>query len=500
MRKTSLAYRALPFALCIATVFGLASAIPSSNAQEEKLKLYPLCYGVHVRKDIATLSANEIASLRKGVKVMMSRAPSDPTSWWYQANMHGTYDTPTQPLWNGCQHASYFFFSWHRMYLYYFERILRAASGDPYLTLPYWNYTLPSERAIPLPYRQPADGTNPLYVANRDATMNAGGSAPASAVSYSVAFSDLNFEAAFGASFGGNSVPAPIQFDSGTGDLESQPHNVIHCVVGGLMCDPDTAAQDPVFWLHHSNIDRLWKRWLDQGGGRSSPTSDAAWMNTTFQFYDESGALASKAGKDILNTITQLDYRYDDDPPSWIIWHPPWVAVAARQIAPGPPEKLAVREESKVELAAEPVHIELKLSADAESKIDRMLADREKPHAVVLNLNGVEFQGNPGSYYEVYINLPWPFREPPDFHCIYYVGNLSLFLPRKAGHAAHKTGMASFDLTRLIQTMKEEKAWSGKELTVTFVPQEPIPPEGEKQREAKPGVRATVESVSLVAK
>ena len=97
MRKTSLAYRALPFALCIATVFGLASAIPSSNAQEEKLKLYPLCYGVHVRKDIATLSANEIASLRKGVKVMMSRAPSDPTSWWYQANMHGTYDTPTQP-------------------------------------------------------------------------------------------------------------------------------------------------------------------------------------------------------------------------------------------------------------------------------------------------------------------------------------------------------------------------------------------------------------------
>jgi len=61
---------------------------------------------------------------------------------------------------------------------------LRAASGDPYLTLPYWNYTLPSERTIPLPYRQPADGTNPLYVANRDATMNAGGSAPASAVRY----------------------------------------------------------------------------------------------------------------------------------------------------------------------------------------------------------------------------------------------------------------------------------------------------------------------------
>jgi hypothetical protein len=330
--------------------------------------------------------------------------------------------------------------------------------------------------------------------------MNAGGSMPASAASYSIAFSDLNFEAQFGSSFGGNPVPAPVQFDSGTGDLEQQPHNVIHCLVGGLMCDPHTAAQDPVFWLHHSNIDRLWKRWLDQGGGRSNPTSDAAWMNTTFQFYDANGAIVSLAGKDILNTITQLDYRYDDDPPEWILWRPPLVAIAREQITPGPPEKLAVSSESKVELATEPVHIQLKMSSDAAGKIDRMLADREKAHSVVLNLNGVEYQGNPGSYYEVYINLPWPLREPPDFHCIYYVGNLALFLPRRADHEGHKPGIVSFDLTRLIQTMKEQKSWTGDELTVTFVPQQPIPPAGEKPREVKPGIRATVESITLVAK
>jgi hypothetical protein len=500
MRKTFVASRILPFILCIAPVLCLASAIPSSEAEQEKLKFYPLCYGVHVRKDISTLSANEIASLRRGVQVMMSRPATDPTSWRYQADMHGTYDTPTQPLWNGCQHASYFFFSWHRMYLYYFERILRAASGDPYLTLPYWNYSLPSERTIPLPYLQPADASNPLYVADRDATMNAGGSMPASAVSYTIAFSDMNFEAPFGSSFGGNSVPAPIQFDSGAGDLEQQPHNVVHCVVGGLMCDPDTAAQDPVFWLHHSNIDRLWKRWLDQGGGRSNPTSDAAWMNTKFQFYDANGAVVSLAGKDVLNTITQLDYRYDDDPPEWIFWHLPLVAIAKQQIAPGPPEKLAVSAESKVRLATEPVHIELKLSSGAAGKIDRMLADREKAHSVILNLNGVEYQGNPGSYYEVYINLPWPLREPPDFHCIYYVGNLGLFLPRLATHSGHKPAIVSFDLTRFIQTLKEQKAWTGDELTVTFVPQQPIPPEGEKPKEVKPGVRATVENITLLAK
>lgn len=484
----------------LAVLSGLLCFLPlvfSSHAQQQRPDIFRLCFGVHVRKDISTLSSNEIASLRHGVQVMMSRAPSDPTSWRYQADMHGTYDAP-QPLFNGCQHASYFFFSWHRMYLYYFERILRAASGDPYLTLPYWNYSSGSERQIPLPYRQPADSTNPLYISDRDATMNAGGSVPASAASYSVAFSDIPFETPFGASFGGNPSP-PTQFDSGTGDLEQQPHNVIHCVVGGLMCDPDTAAQDPVFFLHHANIDRLWKRWLDQGGGRANPTSDATWMNQTFQFFDEHGNMVSLAGKDVLNTVTQLDYRYDDDPPDWIIYRPPILAIQ-KQFPPTPPERLAGTAAEKIELGAEPIHIEIKIPPESSAKIDRLMEDKESSHAVVLNLNDVEYGGNPGTYYEVYINLPWPWREPPDFHCIYYIGNLGVFLPRKADHPNHKPGVVSFDLTRLIQALKQEKAWNPKEISVTFVPQQPVPPPGEKPRELKQGVRATIAKVDLVAK
>ena len=385
------------------------------------------------------------------------------------------------------------------MYLYYFERILRAAAGDPYLTLPYWNYTSASERQIPLPYRQPADsGSNPLYISDRDPTMNAGGSVPASAASYATAFADLNFEAPFGSSFGGNPSP-PVQFDSGAGDLEIQPHNVIHCVVGGLMCDPDQAAQDPVFFLHHANIDRLWKRWLDQGGGRSNPTSDSTWMNQTFQFFDEHGTMVSLAGKDVLNTVTQLDYRYDDDPPEWIVYSPHLLA-PQKEFSPTPPERLATTQLQKIELGAEPAHLALKIPPESSAKIDRLLADNEHAHAIVLNLRDVEYGGNPGSYYEVYINLPWPWREPPDFHCIYYIGNLSLFLPRKADHPNHKPGLVSFDLTRLIQALKDQKAWTPGELTVTLVPTIPIPPPGEKTRETKVGVRATIGSIELVVK
>jgi tyrosinase len=33
--------------------------------------------------------------------------------------------------------------------------------------------------------------------------------------------------------------------------------------ITGFMSDPDFAALDPIFWLHHCNIDRLWAAWLD---------------------------------------------------------------------------------------------------------------------------------------------------------------------------------------------------------------------------------------------
>ena len=64
--------------------------------------------------------------------------------------------------------------------------------------------------------------------------------------------------------------------DTTNGSLESLPHNVIHGAIGGvapngnpndwrdlgLMSMPITAALDPIFWLHHANIDRLWNVWL----------------------------------------------------------------------------------------------------------------------------------------------------------------------------------------------------------------------------------------------
>ena len=153
-------HRAAPF-ITRATIWRLSRA----EAQE-----------VRVRRNIYNLASNgpEIAALRNGVKVMQARSASNPRSWRFQANIHATTDQlPTtnkalaQATWNTCQHGNYFFFPWHRMYVYFFEQILRAAAQEPSLTLPYWNYSNAAQRVLPLPFRSPANSTNPLYVAQR---------------------------------------------------------------------------------------------------------------------------------------------------------------------------------------------------------------------------------------------------------------------------------------------------------------------------------------------
>ena len=97
---------------------------------------------VMVRKNVYSLTPAEITSIKTGITSMKALPYTDPTSWLYQAAIHGTTLPDGLPSWNTCHQAgaSFFFLAWHRMYCYFFERILRAKSGDPALTLPYWNY------------------------------------------------------------------------------------------------------------------------------------------------------------------------------------------------------------------------------------------------------------------------------------------------------------------------------------------------------------------------
>jgi tyrosinase len=136
----------------------------------------------------------------RAITVMKQRPVTDPTSWRYQAAIH-EYNRAGDPLarpsdtlparaeqrkyWNQCQHGSWYFLPWHRMYLHHFETMVGAAvetlGGPSDWGLPYWNYSDasdPNARLLPTAFRTPTKSdrsVNALYVATRTPASNSGG-------------------------------------------------------------------------------------------------------------------------------------------------------------------------------------------------------------------------------------------------------------------------------------------------------------------------------------
>jgi len=445
----------------------------------------------YTRYDAYSAEGQEmLKSYAKGVeemKKLSAQDPSNPLGWTYQANMHGTVEAQTLQGWKTCQHGSWFFLSWHRMYLHEFEGIVRVLSGDPNFTLPYWNYAVASQRAIPLIFR---DSNSPLFTDLRAAGVNAGGALPASAVSNAVALSYKNFSATksqpgtFGLnlSFGGLTVSNPLHFGRHHGQLESQPHDVIHDVLGGdqgLMADPNTAAQDPIFYLHHSNIDRLWKRWLDQGGGRKNPSvSTSQWLKQQFVFFDIDPATRQAkqitlTGAQILDTVSQLNYRYDDDPPIHLFALAP-EAVPEPTVKPvaSKPESLSFREGGQ--LTGQPLTVQVSLASKARSKLSAALASTSR--RIGLHVEGLEFERNPGLTYEIYLNLPEAQMTNPDPQSLHYVGNLTFFGRDTRHRAAGQPDLQSFDITKALRALKKQGLLKTEDITVTFYPRRIVAP------------------------
>ena len=248
----------------------------------------------------------------KAVGELSTRPATDPTSWRFQGAIHG-YSRSTDPFigigpvppahiqkifWKQCQHGSWFFLPWHRMYLGFFEQIVRAAvaklGGPADWALPYWNYSdtsNPNAKVLPPAFREtnlPDGSPNPLFAIHGIKIPRATGIDAGDPTVIPDSDIDLNCltETIFtGASSGGDpgfgGPQTGFQHNPAAfGALESVPHNAIHVDVGGSipvdgwMIDPDTAALDPIFWLHHSNIDRLWSVWNRMSASNSDPTSN----------------------------------------------------------------------------------------------------------------------------------------------------------------------------------------------------------------------------------
>jgi len=154
-------------------------------------------------------------------------------------------------------HHTLRFLPWHRIYLIKLEQALRAIHPD--VTLPYWDWTKSTEQSIPVWLA----GVTPTVVTptRTIAVTRASNSS-----------SDL-------ATIASNTPTALAQttFNTFTSTLEGI-HDSIHVWVGGTMGSIPTAPADPLFWMHHCNIDRLWWQWQTSsaGAGKNPPVSGAA--------------------------------------------------------------------------------------------------------------------------------------------------------------------------------------------------------------------------------
>jgi tyrosinase-like protein/polyphenol oxidase-like protein len=431
-----------------------------------------------VRQNIASLSTSQLESLRNGVAAMKARPDSDPKSWRFQANIHGTMDPVTSPLFNQCEHGTLLFFAWHRGYLYYFERILRQASGDPNLTLPYWDWS--TAPALPEAYRLPANPGNSLYEASRH--INDGSALPPQVV-----VDDLNTALA--------QIPFPPSgFVGFSPSLEGSPHGAVHVLIGGLMGSVPTAANDSIFWLHHGNIDRVWNQWLNLNAGRVNP-SDAAYLDTPYSFADEHGNTVTRTVRELSNS-EQLGYAYDDVP------NPPTVpsAAARSRVMQAMVGQQTLRAASTEEgdappaerkpLGFKPVTVKLQLSPQhgAALKAKAAAASPDKPGAILLQIEGLSVAEVPNFTYAVYLNLPAEEVDPARIKP-HYVGSLNFFGKdsEHAGkphddHAGGKGLADTFDVTAVVARLRKANRWNPEAVSVTLRPLTPIPPKGGEEK------------------
>lgn len=379
-------------------------------------------------------------------------------------------------MWNTCQshlgQPEDYFLPWHRMFVFYFESIIRKVSGSATFTLPYWNYSVPKpdprHGVIPPEFRLQSDPIfGSLYVGKRNPGVNSGTpidkDQPDDPLS-TVALRQCSYRAS------GLQQGFCATIDRGL-------HGNVHVLTGnGLnMGSVPWAAYDPIFWLHHCNIDRLWASW--NAAGRKNP-SDSAFLNKKFVFADANGTRVEATISNFLS-IAPLNYKYDKLEPVTNLC-PTFSPTAAA------PRKL-VTQATPITLGPGPVRTTLAAppSPQATVPLATRIANLPESHRLYVVVKGLHANVQPEVLYHLYLELP--AQAPGGAATEYYVGNINFFGTGHSHEGANDDQFYSFDVTDLAKRLKAKGLLTDKaELTIA--------PAGQPTSDARP----LIGEVSLV--
>lgn len=503
-----------------------------------------------------TFTNTDLLWYAKGVGKMMGRGLDDPASWWFFAAIHGEYvdpstawnpdppafpgwgfiggqpTVPTTPLpnkqlrnqfWNQCQHGTWYFLPWHRGYLHALEAQLRAdivsLGGPSTWALPYWDYfggQQGAEAAIPPAFIEQhlPDGTqNPLYVTMRFGPAGDGEiyvPTPAWLTAHTgeptPGYGDVTDECMQDDVFTGSDVktvppgfggPATVFSHSGSvhGNMESNPHDLVHVYVGGqtaatygVMADPGTAALDPIFYLHHCNIDRMWAGW--NAAGNANPTTPD-WLNGPAQQFvmPMPGAESWVYTPSDVQDIAKLQYSYQNpavlpplDASPWMKRmatlgaDQPTLAIAnAPTKAPSQPAELLGASAGALKLTgAGPASTSVALHSTVKAGVEKSLkwtVPTQIPDQVLLKLENVRGTHD-ATVLRIYVELP----EQADTQAknSRLVGSVGLFGMRRASvqDGAHAGAGLTFilDMSHVTDALFAQNKLSADQIRIDVEP------------------------------
>lgn len=490
-----------------------------------------MAQAARVRRDTTKMTDiwdGQLLWYARAVQKMQGRQESDPTSWLWQANIHGekAENPGPNPEWNNCPHGGWFFLPWHRAYILCFEEIVRDVirnelSGPDDWALPYWNYTRVTNgdpdspesqecRRLPGAFRSPdwpdGEGDNPLFLAEPDRS-------PGAALGASVGWAEVNPYKAMQAprftgvtEFGSEYTDSHLLHSNGqSGLLEMQPHNLIHGYVGGVMSQ-FFSPRDPIFWLHHANIDRLWAAWIAANSGHKNPT-DADWLGFTHTFRNAQGNQVTFKSED-LQSEEALGYVYESltdgiglKPPDRL------VAMLAAGIDP-PPEQVAATS-GPTDLGPDTVAVPLIPEPGARAEALPEAASPQTPNRAVLTLDDVRADAPPQTNYRVFVGARPDHEEDLDPDGPYFIGHVHFFGAVGANVHHHGGGGLTFkfDITEHLTQLRQLGLWDGEGIppvVVTPAPLGPPPPDAEREAHAlaaaptpPPDSRPRIGSISL---
>ena len=144
------------------------------------------------------------------------------------------------------QHSNARLLPWHRVFLYLFEEALHNYHPD--VCIPYWDWTKPEEQHFP----DWLVGVLPTVQSSTQTISVIRAPGPDGGLASIVA--------------GTSSATSMTNYNDFSG-IVNGIHGGVHIWVGGTMSNASVSPADPVFWLHHANLDRIWWDWYNSPQG-----------------------------------------------------------------------------------------------------------------------------------------------------------------------------------------------------------------------------------------